>query len=79
GGGGGGGGGGDAYVEKIGRFSRRSSLLHVEPSGDGRFITITYDIILKDDITSENFSREIARIPGVSEVTLIASKSDVDF
>ncbi|MFQ5464396.1 MAG: DUF4956 domain-containing protein [Thermodesulfobacteriota bacterium] len=70
---------GEGYVDVINRFARRSNLLHVEPSGDGRYITITYDIILKEDVTSETFSSDVAKTPGVSEVTLIASKSDVDF
>ena len=76
---GGGGEGGEGYVDVINKFAKRSNLLHVEPSGDGRYITITYDIILKDDVTSEAFSSDVAKTPGVSEVTLIASKSDVDF
>lgn len=71
--------GDEGYVKSINRLSKRSNLLHVEPSGDGRYVTITYDIILKEDASSEAFSSEIARLPGVSEVTLIASKSDVDF
>ena len=72
-------GGEDAYVTVINKFSKRSNLLHVEPSGDGRYVTVTYDIILKDDISSESFSSEVDRLAGVSEITLIASKSDIDF
>lgn len=72
-------GGNEGYLDKIEQFSKRTNLLHVEPSGDGRYITITYDIILKDDVTSETFSSDVAKETGVSEVTLIASKSDVDF
>ncbi len=73
------GGGEDDYVGAIKKYSKRSNLLHVEPSGDGRYITVTYDIILKDDATSGSFSSEIDSLAGVSEVTLIASKSDIDF
>lgn len=69
----------EGYIERINRHAKRSNLLHVEPSGDGRFITVTYDITLKPDVKSEAFSSEIAKVEGVSEVTLIASKSDVDF
>lgn len=72
-------GGDEGYISTINKFSKRSNLLHVEPSGDGKYITITYDIILKDDISSEQFSSDVAKVPGVSEVTLIASKADVDF
>lgn len=71
--------GDEGYLEKLSNFSKRSNLLHVEPSGDGRFVTVTYDIILKPDVKTEAFSSEVAKVAGVSEVTLIASKSDVDF
>lgn len=67
------------YLDKINEHAKRSTLLHVEPSGDGRYITVTYDIILKDKVTSETFSTDVAKVAGVSEVTLIASKSDIDF
>jgi uncharacterized membrane protein YhiD involved in acid resistance len=69
----------EGYVDMISDYSKRSNLLHVEPSGDGRYITVTYDMVLRDDTASEKFAAEIAAIAGVSEVTLIASKSDVDF
>lgn len=72
-------GGDSGYVDVIKKFAKRSSLLTVEPSGDGRYLTITYDIILREDVTSEAFSSDVAKVPGVSEVTLIASKNDVDY
>ncbi len=70
---------GEGYLDVLKKFAKRSNLLHVEPSGDGRFITVTYDIILKENVESEDFSSQIAKSGGVAEVTLIASKSDVDF
>jgi hypothetical protein len=59
--------------------TRSASLLHVEPSGDQETSVLTFDILLKKDITPERFSREIAGVEGVSEVTLVASKVDVDY
>lgn len=67
------------YTETLKRFAKRSNLLSVEPSGDGRYLAVTYDIILKDETASGAFSAEVAKAPGVSEVTLIASKNDVDY
>ena len=67
------------YVSSIDRFSRRSSLLHMEPSGDGRFLKLTYDINLREDQTAEDFSGVLGRLSGVSEVTLIAAKHDIDY
>lgn len=72
-------GGGEGYTQKIEEFTKRSTVLHVEPSGDGRYITLTYDLTLKDDMDSEEFASIVDKEPGVEAVTLIASKSDVDF
>ncbi|MFC1769962.1 DUF4956 domain-containing protein [Nitrospirota bacterium] len=72
-------GGEDEYTDTIQQYSKLANLLHVESSGDGRYITITYDIVLKDDGASDDFAAVIDTVAGVSAVTLIASKNDVDF
>jgi len=53
--------------------------LHIEPSGDGNYLNLTYDIILKEETSAEQFSTAIGKVGGTSEITLIASKSDVDY
>jgi hypothetical protein len=67
------------YLEKINEFAKRSSVLHLEPSGDGRYLTLTFDIALKGDADTGKFATAIGRADGVSDVTLIASKQDVDY
>jgi len=70
----------EAYDAVIAAHARSSSLLHVEPSGDEHQTTImTFDILLHEDSDPEVISREVAALDGVSEVTLIASKADVDY
>ncbi len=71
--------GSDAYLEKIQEFAKRSNLLHLEPSGDGRLTKLTYDIVLKEGAGADRFSSAIAALEGVSEVVLIAAKNDVDY
>jgi uncharacterized membrane protein YhiD involved in acid resistance len=68
-----------AYLEKIQEFAQRSNLLHIEPSGDGKFLALTYDINLRDGTSADQFAKEFGMIEGASQVTLIASKNDVDF
>jgi len=68
-----------AYLEKIHEYSKRSNMLHIEPSGDGTLLKLTYDITLKEDSTIEKFTSTIGAIEGISEVVLIASKSDIDY
>ncbi len=68
-----------SYLEKIQEFGLRSNLLHIEPSGDGKFLSLTYDVSLRDGVTAAQFAREFGMVEGASQVTLIASKNDVDF
>ena len=67
------------YLEVIGQMAKRSNMLHIEPSGDGNSLQLTYDIVLREDRTAQEISSAIGVVPGVSEVVLIASKSDIDY
>jgi len=68
-----------AYLEIIKAHAKRSNLLHIEPSGDGRTLRLTYDITLEKDATAEKLTAALGRVEGTSEVVLIVSKSDVDY
>jgi hypothetical protein len=68
-----------AYLEYIKEYAKRSNLLHIEPSGDGNFLSLTYDLLLKDGASAEQFAKAVGKVEGVSEVTLIASKNDIDY
>ncbi|MCZ6598516.1 MAG: hypothetical protein O7B99_12815, partial [Planctomycetota bacterium] len=67
------------YLEVMTQMAKRSNMLHIEPSGDGNTMQLTYDIVLREDRTAQDLSMAISVIPGISEVVLIASKSDVDY
>lgn len=67
------------HVNVISKYSRGSSLLHVEPSGDGKTAKLTMDIIMKPDADPGQFASEVSQLDGVSEVALVASKTDVDY
>lgn len=68
-----------SYLEQIEKFCKRSNVLHLEPSGDGRYLNLTFDIILKPNMDTGLFATAISNADGVSDVTLIASKQDVDY
>ena len=68
-----------AYLEQINLMSKRSSMLHIEHSGDGESLKLTYDIVLKEGRTAQELTREVGKQDGVSEVVVIASRSDVDY
>ena len=71
--------GSESYLETIKKYAKRSNLLHIEPAGDGKYLNLTYDITLNDGADAGQFSTAIDKAEGTSEITLIASKSDVDY
>ena len=67
------------YLETIQEYAKRSNLLHIEPSGDGKYLKLTYDINLKEGATADRLATVMGETEGMSVVTLISSKSDVDY
>tara|TARA_R110002072_G_scaffold154700_15_gene304780 strand:+ start:4072 stop:4755 length:684 start_codon:yes stop_codon:yes gene_type:complete len=68
-----------AYLAAIQQNARRSNMLHIEPSGDGSSLLLTYDIELMEGQAAEELASALGVLKGISEVTLIASKNDVDY
>jgi len=68
-----------AYSSIINEFARSSNLLHVEPSGNGETVKLTFDILLRKQKDPTGLSSRIAQVKSVSEVVLVASKHDVDY
>ena len=67
------------HLEQINLMAKRSSLLHIEHSGDGETLQMTFDIVLKEGRSAQELAAAVGGLPGISEVVLIASKSDVDY
>ena len=67
------------YLAKIKESAKRSSLLNIEPSGDGQLLKLTYDIQLEKDGDAQKFAAAMGKAVGVSEVVLIVSKNDIDY
>jgi len=68
------------YNKIINKYSITSNILHIEPSSDKKTSNvITFDLILKKNIVLENLSTELQKVKGLSEIKLIASKTDVDY
>ena len=69
----------DGYAGLFDRYTKTASLLLVEPSGDQLSARLTFDVVLKKDQDAQAFSAAVSELDEVSEVTLVASKSDVDY
>ena len=67
------------YTKTISKFVKTSTLLNSESAADNKSIKITLDIIMKDEIQQNQLVSEISKIKGISEVVIIAAKTDVDY
>jgi len=67
------------YNKIISNYAKSSTLLHSEASGEGKTIKISFDIVMKEDMQQDELISKISNISGLSEVVLVAAKSDVDY
>ena len=63
----------------ISEFSKTSALLNAEVSGDSKSTKLSFDIVLKENKDYDGFISKLSKIKGLSEVTAIAAKNDVDY
>jgi|TARA_B110000003_G_scaffold271568_1_gene305974 uncharacterized membrane protein YhiD involved in acid resistance len=67
------------YNKIISEYAKSSTLLHSEASGDGKTLKISLDIVMKEDKKQDELVSKISNVNGLSEVVLVAAKSDVDY
>lgn len=71
--------GSQEHVQVLNRYTKRASLLHIESGDQSESVQLTFDVALKDDLKANDLVSKLSEIDGVSGVTLIASKNDVDY
>jgi uncharacterized membrane protein YhiD involved in acid resistance len=69
----------ERYVQCLADHTKRSNLLHLEPSGDGKTLRLTFDVVLHKENTAQQLTAALGKVVGVSDVVLIVSKNDVDY
>ena len=67
------------YNDLFKEFCKSTTLLNSEISGDNETLKLTFDIYLKENIDLDDFTLKISKLEGISEVSIVASKSDVDY
>ena len=65
--------------EVMEEFAKRTNLLHIESSGDGATEKLTFDILLKNNVEPTALTNALSQVGELSEVVLVASKTDVDY
>ena len=68
-----------SYLKNLNRFCSVSTLLNSEPSSDNTSLKLTFDIVLKEEKEVNKFVLDISNCEGVSEVSLVAAQSNVDY
>jgi uncharacterized membrane protein YhiD involved in acid resistance len=73
-------GAGPSYEAVLKDCARRFSLLQSEPSADGHATNLlTFDVILRKGVDTDEFVQRLNKLDQLSEIVLIASKTDVDY
>ena len=67
------------YNKIISNYAKSSTLLHSEASGDGKTVKVSLDIVMKENMEQSELISKISIINGLTEVVLVAAKSDVDY
>lgn len=67
------------HIKVLSKFSKSSVLLNSEISGDKNSTKLTYDIIMKNDEEQDKLIFDLSKIDEISEINLVAARSDVDY
>ena len=67
------------YLETIKKFTNSYTLLSSENSSDNNKIKLNFDIVMKEEKEQTELLKALSNIKGISEIVIIAAKSDVDY
>ena len=67
------------YNKIFSEYCKSSTLLNAESSGDGQSLKLSFDIVLKENKTYDEFIQKLSKVSGLSEVVAAAAKNDVDY
>ena len=68
-----------AYVEVLNTYAKTSNLLHIEPSGDSLSSRMTFDVVMRKELSPEDLSLELSKLEEISELVIVASEHDIDY
>jgi hypothetical protein len=67
------------YSEYFSKHSDGAVMLHLEPSGVGDDIYLTYDISLKEDSEMDEFISGLEKQNGIRDIVVVNSQSNVNY
>jgi uncharacterized membrane protein YhiD involved in acid resistance len=69
----------EKYNKILSKYTKTQTLLSSESADDKKSIKVSLDIIMKNDLNQNNLVEEISSLGGLSEVVIIAAKTDIDY
>jgi uncharacterized membrane protein YhiD involved in acid resistance len=67
------------YQDILKKLCKKTRLLHVEPIGNSQFLIMSYDISLKRKASPDKIAGELGTLKGISDISVIAAVTDVDY
>jgi len=67
------------YIKVLSKYAKTHTLLSSESSADNSSIKVSIDLVMKENVDQNNLLLELSELTGLSEVVVIAAKTDVDY
>jgi len=67
------------YTKLISEKTSRSTLIHIEPADNGRYLILSYDITLRRGISAASLVTSLEKSSGLDRVSLVSSMEDSEF
>ena len=67
------------YNKILTKYTKTQTLLSSESSDDKSSIKVSLDIIMKEEFNQNDLLKEISSLTGISEVVIIAAKTEIDY
>ena len=67
------------FIKIIKSYTSTYTLLSSESSDDGKSVKNSYDIIMKEKHESKDLIKELSKLRNITELVIVAGKSDVDY
>ena len=69
----------DDYNKILSKYTKTQTLLSSEASDDSSSIKVSIDLLMKENSNQNDLVKEISSLSGISEVVIIAAKTDIDY
>jgi|TARA_B100001059_G_C17834979_1_gene587404 uncharacterized membrane protein YhiD involved in acid resistance len=67
------------FIKIIQEYTSSNVLLNSEISDDGEHIKSSYDVVMKEEKNQTELIKKLSDLKGLSEIVIVAAKSDVDY